>query len=181
MVIMDLSCLDECYNEDMTKFIISQDVSFKFHNQIIPFELFNFSPNLKIIDFGYYFNQSVENIVLPDSVEIIIFGYEFSQSINNMRFPKKIHTIIFNHIQNFNLINNLPNTIKCLQFFKITTILDNLPTSLEKIIINDILLCAQFSASKIIKKPFGCKLYCSNGMYYVNCEHTELLIELKDT
>ncbi len=159
-----MDSLEKFYNEYKTEFILPND-----YKGDIPHNLFENNTTLKLIDFGYNFNENIDNLIFPNSVEIIKFGYHFTQSVNKVNFPINLHTIIFNSPLIVPL-NNLPNTIKRLEFFKIDVPLDNLPISLEEIIINDVKICAYFSASKIKKLPFNCKIYWLSRNYHYRKE-----------
>lgn len=158
---MYLSYFDKFYNEDKTEFKITEKIL-----ERIPHNLFEKNITLKIIDFGYDYNYIIDDIIFPDTIEIIIFGYYFRRSLDKINYPLNLHTIIFNGPL-IKPLNNLPNTIKRLEFFKINVTLDNLPISLEEIIIKS---CALFSASKIVKLPFGCKVYWLSRNYHYKKE-----------
>lgn len=161
---MDLLYFDKFYNEDKTKFKITE----KFLERL-PYNLFEKNRTLKKIDFGHEYNYIIDDIIFPDTIEILKFGYDFRRSLDKVILPPNLHTIIFSGPQ-IEPLNNLPNTIKRLEFFKINIPLDNLPISLEEIIINDVKSCALFSASKIVKLPFGCKVYWLYRNYHYKKE-----------
>ena len=111
--------------------------------------------NSNIIDlqFGYYFNQSVDN--LPAKLTVLKFGYEFNQPVDNLpqtlinltfgeNFNQSINNLPLN-LKYLNIGNNfnqsldfLPNNIKYLSIFKCFCYshdLLNLPNSLKKLLI----------------------------------------------
>lgn len=97
------------------------------------------------ISFGYDFNQSVANVIFPNTLEIITFGYRFS-------YP----------------VNNLPYCLNKLYLSTLTCELFNLPTSLNNIYIyhikeNNNIRPTETSDKKYIlnkiKVPFGCNVH----------------------
>lgn len=161
---MDLQYFDKFYNQDKTEFKITE----KFLERL-PHNLFEKNRTLKIIDFGHDYNYIIDDIIFPNTIEILIFGYNFRRSLNKINYPDNLHTIIFRGPLLVPL-NNLPYSIKRLEFSQINVSLDNLPISLEEIIINDVKLCALFSASKIKKLPFSCKVYWLSRNYHYKKE-----------
>lgn len=124
---MYLSYFDKFYNEDKTEFKITEKIL-----ERIPHNLFEKNRTLKIIDFGYDYNYIIDDIIFPDTIEILIFGSNFRRSIDKINYPPNLHTIIF-RASLIVPLNNLPNTIKRVEFFQINVPLDNLPISLEEI------------------------------------------------
>ena len=47
------------------------------------------------ITFGYKFNQSLQGVTWPASLQTIIFGYEFNQSLQGVTWPASLQTITF--------------------------------------------------------------------------------------
>lgn len=157
-----MDSLEKFYNKDKTEFVLSN------YNKVdFPHNFFENNTTLKLIDFGFCFNENIDNLIFPNSVEIIKFGFNFMQSVDKVNFPINLHTIIFN-APLIKPLNNLPNTIKYLEFFKINISLDNLPISLEKIIINDVKICAYISAKNIKTVPYGCKIFWLSRNYHYN-------------
>ena len=91
-----------------------------------------------------------------------MFGSYFDQSLDKMKFPKLLQTIQFGmHFSQS--LDNLPNTILNLIFHSISEELTNLPTSLEKMVIQ------YYEPIESIKKiPFGCEIMDSynNKIFY---------------
>lgn len=95
---------------------------------------------IKIIDFGWsYFNQSIDNIIFPDTLHTIIFGACFNQNIDNAKFPITLHTIdLSNCNTQFILAVHIPLQVK-------EVIISKYDRKLEK---------------ELIKLPYGCILKC---------------------
>jgi hypothetical protein len=108
------------------------------------------------ITFRYYFNQEIKENVLPNSLHTITFDLYFNQVIKENVLPKSIKKIgLYSHCI---LINNLPLRIEEVYImFCYDNIynkeVNNLPMTLEKIIIND-----EKYLKYITKKPFNCDI-----------------------
>lgn len=131
-----------CFNKSiiLTPYITSLTFGDQFNQPII------LTHNIVCLMFGTFFNQS---IILTPKLNILTLGYNFSRSIIltpnitvlNMEF-KSILPIIFQerlihleiNVDNHQLVDNLPNSTKCLKFgYHFTICLDNLPSKAEKI------------------------------------------------
>jgi hypothetical protein len=64
-----------------------------------------FPKNVKSIQFGYEFDQSLDNINFPDSLEIIKFGSKFNKSLDNVKFPDSVKEISFGEDNNWSDFN----------------------------------------------------------------------------
>jgi hypothetical protein len=65
---------------------------------------------LRKIDFGNGFNQSIDELKIPDNVEVIVFGDSFNQPINNVKWPNKLRKILFGYSFNQST-NQIPSTV----------------------------------------------------------------------
>jgi len=39
------------------------------------------------LGFGYSFNQSLDNVTLPNNLQSLAFGYSFNQSLDHVHLP----------------------------------------------------------------------------------------------
>jgi hypothetical protein len=99
------------------------------------------------------FNQSIDNIIWPSSINFIKFGSLFNQPIDKVKWPDTIECIIFG--RNFNQsIDNLPDGLKELVIHTLYKPLLNLPITLQKLEI----YFANKDIIQMSKIPFGCKI-----------------------
>jgi hypothetical protein len=85
--------------------------------------------HLRIINFGFYFNQNVDN--LPSSVKEINFGPYFEQKIDNL--PESIISLKFGSYFNQS-VDHLPNSLENLSFgYYFNNEVNNLPQSLKSL------------------------------------------------
>jgi hypothetical protein len=113
--------------------------------------------SLHTLNFGRDFNQKIKENVLPNSLHTITFGYNFNKEIKEKMFPCSIKNIcLWSHC---NLIYNLPLRIEEVNIMfaewndKYNKEVNNLPMTLEKIIIED-----EKYLKYITKIPFGCDI-----------------------
>ena len=107
---------------------------------------------VETIEFGSSFNHPIDNVKWPPKLHTIEFGSSFNQPIHNIEWPPSLKTICFG--RNFNQsLDNLPDTITMLKFYSINMKINNLPPSLEQIIIYGKLGNSLENLGKI---PFGC-------------------------
>merc|ERR1712050_515633 len=69
------------------------------------------------LTFGYKFNQSLDNIALPGSLQTLTFSHCFNQSLDNVALPGTLQTLTFGDLFNQSLDNvALPGTLQALNF-----------------------------------------------------------------
>ncbi|KAN0055686.1 hypothetical protein ACTA71_011569 [Dictyostelium dimigraforme] len=93
--------------------------------------------NLTTLVFGFYFNQLINENILPNSLRILKFGFEYNQRINENVLPKSLERISFQNKFNQSL-KYLPGSIKEIKFlygsnFKQRINSSELPSSLTKL------------------------------------------------
>ena len=74
-------------------------------------------PNsLKLIYFGYNFNQKIENVTWPNLLESITFGSNFNQEIEKIEWPDSLQSITFINYRFNQKIENIkwPSSLKYL-------------------------------------------------------------------
>lgn len=74
---------------------------------------------LKMLRFGFRFNQLIDDLKIPDSVVVIEFDNEFNQPIHNIRFPPKLTRLTFGNRSEFNQKIDrvkLPHSLKFMDF-----------------------------------------------------------------
>jgi hypothetical protein len=121
--------------------------------------------NTKLI-FKWYFNQSVDDIYLPDYITHIEFGDLFNYSIKKVKWPRSVKKLtigtyvktlpnkIYPITQFNNELDNLPNTLETLKICNLKQPLLNLPLSLKKLKIRR----TEKEIIEQCKIPFNCKL-----------------------
>eukprot|EP00434_Breviolum_minutum_P036134 symbB.v1.2.032006.t1/scaffold3782.1/size50425/3 len=91
--------------------------------------------SLQSLSFGYDFNQSLENVALPCSLQSLTFGFHFNQSLENVTLPGNLQTLTFGYDFNQSLENvTLPSSLQSLTFgFHFNQSLENvtLPGNLQ--------------------------------------------------
>lgn len=129
--------IENYLNEDKTKLIFN-------FNYNEPLDDIIFPSTIQSIKFGDYFNQPIENVNWPLSLESIEFGKEFNQPIDKVKWPPSIQNISigYNFQSSFNKsIENViwPESIKQITFYgDMGTSIDNLPINLEILNIREI-------------------------------------------
>ncbi|KAN0034850.1 hypothetical protein ACTFIV_001383 [Dictyostelium citrinum] len=91
--------------------------------------------NLTILEFDFYFNQSLDVNILPKSLKVLKLGYYFNQIINENVLPKSLEKIVFQNKFNQSL-KYLPQSIKVIKFSYQSNFdqkIYELPTSLTKL------------------------------------------------
>ena len=137
------------------------------------------SKNLHTLIFGCAYNLKIKKGVLPESLHTLTLGYSYNQKIKEGVLPKFLHTLKLGYFfqkdivipesvkeielySHNNLINNLPCNIETVYIkfdYDIETdrIVDNLPVTLKKIVIQE------YSFMEYIKKiPFDCEVEVRN-------------------
>ena len=72
---------------------------------------------LQTLRFGYKFNQNLEGIQLPSSLQTLTFGYSFSRSLEGIQLPSTLQTLTFGYGFNQSLKGiQLPSTLQTLAF-----------------------------------------------------------------
>ena len=62
--------------------------------------------------FDYDFNQSLDNVIFPQSLTSLTFGWDFNQSLDNVKFPQSLISITFGYYFNQSLDNvTLPQVL----------------------------------------------------------------------
>ena len=105
------------------------------------------------------FNESLDNVIFPDTLQSITFGYWFDQPLNNVKFPGSLIKINFSSRYENMTINSIPFSIIELKFQSIYKPITNLPINVKKIIIQNI----KDSNLSLLKLPFGCELFDRNN------------------
>lgn len=146
-----------------------------------PVENIKWPKNLKKLTFCNNFNQPIDNINLPDSLEEIHFSKLFNQSLDKVKWPLNLklisleyffekNIVINDDIElcfikiNPNIVNNLPHNLKKLKILMLNIKLDNLPSSLEQLIVKTIVERINRETDEvenyleISKIPFNCKI-----------------------
>jgi hypothetical protein len=96
--------------ETTTEIIICDGFNQSLDNVILP-------NNLQSITFGFNFNQSLDNVNFPSSLQSIIFGFNFNQSLDNVDFPSSLEIIEFGDNFYQNLLNvKFPLSLQSLTF-----------------------------------------------------------------
>lgn len=107
---------------------------------------------IKFVHFGSLFNQSLENVIFPETIEKIYFGSLFNQPLDKVIFPKSLKELLIGYYFDKSL-DNLPNTLeKLIILSEINEPLTNLPIGLKEI-------SFYYTDKEVIKKckiPFGC-------------------------
>lgn len=116
-----------------------------------------FCEGVEIINFGWNFNKSLDNIKFPKSLKKIVLGSFFNQSLLNVKFPENFEEIEFYQDYKLIPINTIPNGVKVVTIRENITEINNLPITLETLQISWL-----YDKNKIIKVPFGCKIYNAN-------------------
>ena len=108
---------------------------------------------MKIYSIGWTDNVLMK---IPDDTINLIFGFKFKNNIPDNYIPLSVTDVaIYGSIEL--LINNLPFGIKRLTIAENNVIINNLPSSLE------ILKIVEYDSKKLIKVPFGCKVFVNNN------------------
>ena len=134
---------------------------------------------------AYYF-ESVNYKIFPSSLEYLILGKnkitfennENSDNDNITLFQEKLQNLnylsIDGHTDQLNILNNLPVNLSVIKFTKLETMIDNLPTNLKEIYLED------NSQRKYIKKvPYDCNIIISDAEieivdnYLINSTYTQ--------
>ena len=50
---------------------------------------------LQKLTFGFWFNQSLDNVTLPSMLQSLPFGNNFNQSLDNMTLPLALRSLTF--------------------------------------------------------------------------------------
>jgi hypothetical protein len=51
--------------------------------------------SLESLTLGYHFNQSLQGVVFPEHLESLSFGHLYNQSLEGVRFPESLQTLKF--------------------------------------------------------------------------------------
>ena len=63
--------------------------------------------------FRFRFNQSLDNVIFPQSLTSLKFGDRFNQSLDNVKFPQSLTSLTFGFHFNQSIRNvNWPNIIE---------------------------------------------------------------------
>merc|ERR1711924_337122 len=72
---------------------------------------------LQSLTFGYFFNQSMENLTLPSGLQSLTFGENFDQSLENVNLPSGLQSLTFDTCFNQSMVNvALPSGLQSLTF-----------------------------------------------------------------
>jgi hypothetical protein len=121
------------------------------------------------------FNQSLDNVKFPDSLQTLQFGNGFNQSLDNVKFPDSLQNLHFGGNFNQNLNNDTLNILHSLTFLiynnnQINLLLEidelviytlnkpmtNLPINIKKIIFKNSSYNSEYI--KKSKIPFGTQI-----------------------
>lgn len=170
------------YNQSLEKikFSDSTEIIEFGYNFDKPIDNTKWSKNLKVLKFGNDFNQPIDNINLPDNLEEIHFGTMFNQPLDKVKWPSNLkliklgcmfkQNIVINddvelcfHEIHDSIANNLPNNLKKLTIIHLNCKLDNLPASLEQLIVKT-------SVNKINKETDKFENYLEISKIPFNCQ-----------
>ena len=98
-----------------------------------PIDSINLPDTIEYIQFGDCFNQPINTTFLPQSLRGIMFGFGFNQSFENVRWPSGLKTIILAFIDD-NIARHLPDTIELIETAFISSRLVKLPNLLKKLL-----------------------------------------------
>ena len=122
-----------------------------FNQDIIPRVL---PPTLKTIHFGTKFNMDITEKVLPEGLQYLKLGSSFKKSVS---LPASLTTIeIYGNINDKGIVDNLPSSVNTLIINNLSFEITNLPSTIGKIILpyyNRAIL------SFIKKIPHGTKVF----------------------
>ncbi|KAN0022742.1 hypothetical protein ACTFIU_005478 [Dictyostelium citrinum] len=109
----------------------------EYFNQPLSKENSKIFSNLVTLEFGFFFNETIDANIFPNSLKQIKFGSFFNQSINDNVFPNSLEKVEFGSYFNQKL-DNLPQSIKEIKFvsnskFDIEINSKKLPSSLTKL------------------------------------------------
>lgn len=85
------------------KYIIHIDFGLFFNQSIDNIE---FPPNLETLTLSAKFNQPLDNVKFPESLKKIEMGYYFNQSLQNVKLPPNLKEFVFES-RNIELLYNL--------------------------------------------------------------------------
>jgi len=109
------------------------------------------------------FNDSLEDIILPNHITHITFGYYYNQSLENVKLPNSLTHITFGHDFNQS-IGILPDSMQYLEFFELKKPLLDLPVTIKELCI----LCDYKNNLDKSKIPFDCKVNLLDNSIYSN-------------
>ncbi|CAK9040094.1 unnamed protein product, partial [Durusdinium trenchii] len=73
--------------------------------------------SLQSLTFGHFFNQSLEGVTLPSSLQTLTFGEYFDQSLEGVTLPSSLQTLTFGNWFNQSLESvTLPSSLQSLTF-----------------------------------------------------------------
>ena len=79
----NITNVDHCYNYDFTEIILPDVNNILFKDVIL-------RNTTKILKTDKYFNESIDDLNLPESLETIIFGEKYELSLDNIKFSSSL-------------------------------------------------------------------------------------------
>eukprot|EP00439_Symbiodinium_sp_Y106_P078661 s32_g17.t1 len=118
----------------------TMSLTFGFHfNQSL--EGIQLPSSLQSLTFGDRFNNSLEGIQLPSSLQSLTFGWDFNQSMEGIQLPSSLQSLTFGDKFNQSLEGiQLPSSLKSLTFgayFNQSSFGIQLPSSLQSLTLGD--------------------------------------------
>jgi hypothetical protein len=92
-----------------------------------------FPDSLETLRLGYQFNHSIDKVKWPKSLKKIQFGCNFDQSLEHVKFPKSLETLEFSQTYKSTAINTITHPITTLKLLCIKSDITKLPSSLKNI------------------------------------------------
>ncbi len=112
---------------------------------------FIFPPNLEIIDFGFEFNHSLENVRLPDSIRTMNISGKYSHLVEKIKFPKNLELLKLYSV-------NIPSYIPEVENLEIDNTIIPLVMNYVNPTVKNIYLLKEQDTYDNIKMPYECKL-----------------------
>ena len=125
--------------------------------------------NLTHLTFGFYYNDPIQIKILPQSLIYLSLGKYYNHPLTNNIIPQSCQTIkLYGSVLNKQLLNNLSNYIKTIIFETLEIPINNLPSSINTIKINNYMINSNYYFQHICnesnhnilnlleKVPYGC-------------------------
>ena len=111
-----------------------------------------FPNSLEILSLGYKFNQPIDKVKWSQSLKKITFGCDFNQSLENVKFPESLDTLEFYQTYTSLAINTINHPIKTLKLICIHEDIKKLPQSLKYVSFH-----SDEDKKHICELPSGCE------------------------